>query len=225
MAVLAAVLLGACGDDGESAAPTTTSTTLSQVQLDKQKAERATLSAADLSGYTEDAPDPDDEEVDAAGADECIENNALLLRLGEDDDPRGAASPDFSREVHTVSSSVTFAETEDEARAAFAVVNRPALVGCLGDALSAELSNTAGFTNVRVTTSKLPAITAGDENVGYRLVIRANAGGQAITLNLEFTFLRAGRGVAVFQSLSETTTFPAADRARLAGVVGGRMAA
>ena len=223
VAVVAAVVLGACGDDGESAAPTTTSTTLSQVQLDKQKAERANLSAADLSGYTEDAPDPE-EEVDADGADQCVESNALLLRLGETEDPRGAAAPDFSREAHTVSSSVTFGETEEEARAALAVVNRQTLVGCLSDALAAELRATPGFTNVRVTSSKLPAITAGDENVGYRLVVRASAGGQSVTINLEFTFMRTGRGVAVFQSISETGTFPAAERTRLAALVAGRMA-
>lgn len=224
VAVVAAVVLGACGDDGESAAPTTTSTTLSQVQLDKQKAERANLSAADLSGYTEDAPDPE-EEVDADGADQCVESNALLLRLGETEDPRGAASPDFSREVHTISSSVTFGETEDEARTALAVINRQTLATCLGDALAAELRTTPGFSNVRVTSSKLPAITAGDETVGYRLVVRGTAAGQAVTINVEFTFVRTGRGVAVFQSLSETSTFPAADRTRLVELIAGRMAA
>ncbi len=223
MAVLAAVLMGACGDDGESAAPTTTSTSLSQVQLDEQKAERAVLSAADLSGYTEDAPDPDEEDV--AAAEECLEQNALLIRLGDDDDPRGAGSPDFTRDVHTVSSSVTFAETEDEARAALAVMDRQNVVTCLGDALAAELRGTPGFTDVRVTSSKLPAINAGDQNVGHRLVVRAGAAGQSITVNVEFTFMRAGRGVAVFQAVSETTTFPASDRSRLAGLVAGRMAA
>ncbi|MFP5316968.1 MAG: hypothetical protein ACLGI2_01595 [Acidimicrobiia bacterium] len=224
-ALVATVVLAACGGDGESAAPTTTSTTPSPVQLDKQRAQRAVLSLADLPGYTEDAPDPDDEDQAVASADECVEANALLLRLGEDDDPRGAASADFGREAHTVSSSVTFAETDEEARQAIAVLNRGATITCLSTALTEELRATPGFTNVRVTSSKLPGVTAGDENVGYRLVTRGTAAGQAVTINLEFTFVRVGRGVSVLQSVSETSTFPAADRARLLGLIAGRLAA
>ena len=225
IAILAAVLLAACGDDGESAAPTTTSTTLSQAQLDKQQAQRAVLSLADLPGYTEDAPDPDDEDEEFSSGEECIENNALLLRLGEDDDPRGASSADFSREAHTVSSSVTYGETDEEARQAIAVLNRGAVATCLSTALTEQLQATPGFGNVRVTNSKLPGVTAGDENVGYRLVTRATAAGQAVTINLEFTFVRVGRGVSVLQAVSETTTFPAADRTRILGIIAGRLAA
>ena len=66
-AMVAAALLGACGDDGESSAPTTiTTTTLSQEQLDKQKAERAVLSAADVAHYR------------AAGADVVLVGEALV---------------------------------------------------------------------------------------------------------------------------------------------------
>jgi hypothetical protein len=219
----AAVLLAACGGGGEAAAPTTTSTTVPQIELDKRKAEQAVLAAADLPGYTDDADE--DEGDDLAGASECVGASPLLVVLGEAGDPRGASSPTRSSGVHSVSSSVSFAETEDEATAALAVVEDEATATCLGNALVADMRATPGFTNPRLTTSRLPAVSAGDQQAGFRMVLRATVAGQVLTFNFDQTFVRAGRGVAVVFTFSEGATFPNAERSRLVTAVASRMAA
>lgn len=221
----AAVLLAACGGGGEAAAPTTTSTTVPQVELDKRKAEQAVLAAADLPGYTDDADEDEDEGEDLAGASECVGASALLVVLGETGDPRGASSPTRSSGVHSVSSSVSFAATEDEAVAALAVVEDEATATCLGNALVADMGATPGFTNPRLTTSRLPAVPAGDQQAGFRMVLRATAAGQVLTFNFDQTFVRVGRGVAVVFTFSEGATFPNTERSRLVTAVASRMAA
>ena len=231
--LMSVTLLVACGDgdeDSSSSQPVTTaapatSTTLSQIQLDKQKAGRIVLTAADLPGYTEDPPDSDDSDFGEEGA-ECFKNNALLLRVGEDGDPRGAFSADFSKgEDVTVGSGVTFGETEDEARSAITDISASTFPACFSRLLSAELKKDPTFTNVTATTTKLPAITAGDQSVGYRTVVKTRVAGTNLTINFDFTFVRVGRAVAVLDASSLGTPFPTAERTRLATVLAGRMAA
>jgi hypothetical protein len=234
LGLAAVLLLGGCGDDKDdaSSAPTTTvapatTTTLSQAQLDKQKAQRVVLTVADLPGYTVDPPDPsaDSPEFEAA-ANACVNNNPVIVSLGTDNDPRGASSPDFSKgDTLTVSSSVTFAETEDQARTALADLNVASFPACLSRAFTAELRKDPAFTNVSVTTTKLPAITAGDQSIGYRVVGKFRTQGTNATVNIDFTFVRVGRAVGNIEDLSVTTAFPAAERLRLATLIAGRMAA
>ena len=232
LGLAAVMVLGGCGDDNDSSAPTTTvppatTTTLSQAQLDQQKAGRIVLTATDLPGYTVDPPDPsgDSPEFEAA-ANACANNNPLVVQLGLDNDPRGATSPDFSKgETVTVSSSVTFADTEDQARSAMADLNAASFPACFSRAFLAELRKEPGYTNVTVNTTKLPAITAGEQSLGYRVVTRFRAEGTNVTLNVDFTFIRVGRAFAGLQDLSATTPFPEAERLRLAQAIAGRMAA
>ena len=231
---LAAVLvLSGCGDDEDSASSTTTTvapattTTLSQVQLDKQKAQRIVLTAADLPGYTQDPPDPsgDSPEFEAA-ANACVKNNPLIVALGQDTDPRGATSADFSKgETVTVSSSVTFGETEDAARSVMADLNAASFPACFSAAFTTELRKDTTNSNVTVTTTKLPAINVGDQSVAYRTVARFRTQGTNIVLNIDFTFIRVGRAFGSIQDLQATTVFPEAERLRLATALAGRMAA
>lgn len=224
-----------CGDDGkgeggESAAQTTiasTTTTLSQAQLDKAKAQRVVLTVADLPGYTMDPPDPTDTSSLGTDAAACVNNNALLIRLGDDPDPRGMLGSDFSKgDDLTVGSSVTFAETEDEARTAFTDLNAASFPSCFAKTFAAELKKQdPTFTNVTVNTTKLPAITAGDQSVGFRNVARVTSSGVNVTLNVDFTFIRVGRAVAELDTLTVASQFPAAERLRLATAIAGRMAA
>lgn len=227
------MLLGACGDDGDSASSTTTTvapattTTLSQVQLDKEKAQRIVLTATDLPGYTQDPPDPggDSAEFEAA-ADACVNNNPLIVALGQDTDPRGATSPDFSKgETVAVSSSVTFGETEDAARSVMADLNAAAFPACFSRAFTAELRRDTTNSNVSVTTTKLPATNVGDQSVAYRTVARFRTQGTNVVLNVDFTFIRVGRGFGSIQDLQVATAFPDAERLRLATALAGRMAA
>jgi hypothetical protein len=230
---LAAVLaFGACGDDNDSASSTTTvapatTTTLSQVQLDEQKAQRIVLTAADLPGYTQDPPDPsaDSPEFEAA-ANACVNNNPLIVALGTDTDPRGAVSPDFSKgDLTTVTSSVTFGDTEDAARSVMADLNAASFPACFSRAFTAELRKDTTNSNVSATTTKLPAINVGDQSVGYRTVARFRTQGTNVVLNVDFTFIRVGRGFGSIQDLQAQSVFPEAERLRLATVLAGRMAA
>ena len=230
LCVTAVLVLVACGDDEDSSTPTTvpsTSTTISQVELDKQKGQRVVLTAADVPGFTEDPPDADDDSVELeAAANACVNNDPLLARLGEDDDPRGASSPDFSRgEELTVNSGVTFGENDDQARASMTALGAATFTTCFSNALAEEIRRDPIFSNVSVTTARLPALNAGDQSVGYRSTARARAGGQAITFYFDFTFIRSGRVLSVISGLGIGTPFPEADRSRLATTIAGRMAA
>ena len=229
------LLLGGCGDDKdgkESSAPATTvapatTTTLSQAQLDKQKAQRIVLAVADMPGYTADPPDTssDTREFEAA-LNACANNNAVMVPLGTPNDARGATSQSFSKgETVGVSSSVTFAETEDQARTAMADVSAATFPACFSRALTAELRKDPTYTNISVTTTKLPAITAGDQSLGYRITAKVRTGGTNLTLYIDSTLIRVGRAVASVESSSVTTAFPAAERLRLATLIAGRMAA
>jgi hypothetical protein len=195
----AATLLAGCGDDGESSSSTTTMapttpTTLSQQQLDKQKAQRIVLTAADVPGFTLDPADPSDDspELDAA-VNACLNNNPLLVQLGSEGDPRGVDGDDFRKgETQRVSSSVTFADNDDQAKAAFNDLGAASFTDCFSRALTTRFRNDPEFTNVSVTTSRLPALTVGDQSLGFRNVMRARVAGTSVTLNFDFTFLRVG---------------------------------
>jgi hypothetical protein len=234
LGLAAVLLLGGCGDDKDdkkSSATATmvaaTTTTLSQAQLDKQKAERIVLTVADLPGYTADPPDSSSDSAEfEAAANSCANNNPVIVALGTKTDPRGASSPDFSKgDSVTASSSVTFAETEDKARTAMTDVGAAPFAACFSKAFTAELRKEPAYSNVSVTTTKLPAITAGDQSLGYRVVAKLRAGGTNVTLNVDFTFIRVGRAVSGVQASSTPAAFPAAERLRLATLVAGRMAA
>ncbi len=232
ISVVAVMLMVGCGDDKDSSSPTTvaptTSTTLSQIQVDEQKAQRALLTAADLPGYTVAPPDPDDENSPEIEADinACLNNNPVIILLGSDTDPRGASSPDFSKgDEITASSTVTFAESDDQAKAAITALSASTFPACFARALTAELRRDSDFTNVSVTTTKLPSLTVGDQSIGFRSVARFRAGGTAVTVNIDSTFIRSGRAVSVLDLSSVGTPFPQAERSRLATVIAGRMAA
>ena len=229
--VTAAILLVGCGDDesgapAPSGTPTTvapTSTTLSQIQLDDQKAQRIVLTAADVPGFTMETPEPDDSDY-LPGA--CFNGNAVLLRIGRDDDPRGALSPDFTdSQDATVGSAVSFAETEDEARAAFTALSAPSFTTCFGAEFAKELDSQPEFSNVTATVTRLPALAVGDQSIGYRTTVKARYTGVAVTTYFDFVFVRAGRAVAVVDAVATGTPFSNAGRTRLVTAVAGRLAA
>jgi hypothetical protein len=232
---VATVLLAGCGGGGSKSSTPSTSpaasapastTTTSQAEADKDKAQRIVLTAADVPGFTVDVANTSTKNADLeAAANACVNNNPLLVRLGEATDPRGARSPDFTMgETLTVGSSATFGETEDEARSAIAALSAPAFTGCFSDALAAELGKNPALTNVTVTTSRLPTVAAGDQSIGYRSTARLRVSGTAVTFYFDFTFVRTGRGVTVLSDVTVGNAYPEADRTRLATVLAGRMA-
>jgi hypothetical protein len=234
---VATVLLAGCGGGGSKSSkssstspaattPASTTTTTSQAQADKDKAQRIVLAAADVPGFTVDVANASTKNADLeAAANACVNNNPLLVRLGEATDPRGASSPDFTMgETLTVGSAATFGETEDEARSAIAALSAPAFTGCFSDALAVELRKNPSLTNVTVTTSRLPTVAAGDQSIGYRSTARLRVSGTAVTFYFDFTFVRTGRAVAVLSDVTVGNAYPEADRTRLAAAVAGRMA-
>ncbi len=232
--VAAVLLMTACGDDDNDSASQatttvapTTSTTLSQIQLDKQKAQRVVLTGADVPGFTAKAPDtnPDDAELEAA-ANACVNNNPLVIRLGSTDDQRGTSSPQFSKGATLeVGSSMTFGDTEDQTRTAIADVSGTSYGSCFSKANAATIRKLPGVTNVTAATTKLPALTVGEQSIGYRTVTTFRAQGQTVTINSDFTFIRVGRGLAELDTHSSPAGFPEAERVRLATTLAARMAA
>jgi hypothetical protein len=230
LGLVALVLLTGCGGGGGSSSPTTvatTSTTLSQAQLDKAKAQRIVFSAADLPGYTMDPAEAADDtavlEPDAAA---CANNNAVLAQLGEETDLRGATSADYSKgDAISVGSAATFADTDDQARAVFTDLGAASFPACFSRSLADALRKEPTLTNVTVTSTRLPPITAGEQSIAFRSVARFRSSGTALTLNADFTFIRVGRAVAAFYDSSIGTVFPADERARLAAALAGRMTA
>ena len=204
-------------------APATT-TTISQVQLDKEKALRVVLTAADLPGFTADPPDADDAGA-ASGAGECMGDNPVLYQLGEASDPRGATSNDFSKGAVTVRSDVTFAESDDVARAAVATLTTASFPACYSEILTSVLNEESNITNVSVTTTRLPTLNVGDQAVGFRATSKLRFNGMPITVYADSIFIRSGRGFTILELTSTPAPFPDAERLRLATTLAERMAA
>ena len=105
-------------------------------------------------------------------------------------------------------------------------LNAPSFPACLSRAFLNEFREARGLvTNVTVNTTKLPAITAGEQSLGYRTVVRFRAVGTNVTQNFDSTFIRVGRAFAALSGVSDTTPFPEAERLRLAQAIADRMAA
>jgi len=126
-----------------------------------------------------------------------------------------------------VASAVTFAETEDEARAALTDIGALSFPACFSRAFSeAVRRELSDFTIVSTTTTRLPALSVGDQDIGYRAVLKARVSGTPMTIYVDFTFIRSGRAVAIVDTTSASTApYPNADRLRPATTIAGRRAA
>ena len=235
LAVVVTMLLASCGGDGDSSSadrdgPTTTvapTSTIPPPAADKARAQRIVLTAADVPGFTAKPPDPEEDADDTSdeAVAQCAKNNPLVL---EGDDPRSADSPDFSKgdDEETVSSSATFAETEEAARLFMADIGAPAFAGCFDDAFTkvAAADPEARGVTFKVSTTPLPAPGVGDQSVAYRSVITGSQGRTRVTFNGDFTFIRTGRALAFFAVTKQGAPFRESERMRLASVIARRMA-
>jgi hypothetical protein len=223
------VLLVGCGgdDDSESSDSTTIPpTTRPTAELDKQRAGRIVLTAADLPGYTEDtSPDEDDDEVDRAFA-ACVQNDPVLT-AEEPENPRTVDGKDFDKgDELSVGSSATIAETQEQAQAAIAQLRNQTVLDCLQSAFRRELAASLdpGVTLRNVAVSALPVATAGDEAVGVRVAATLSAAGETVQVTSDVTAIRRERAVAFLVTNGVGNRFSNAEREALALKMADRMA-
>jgi hypothetical protein len=220
------VLVPACGgDDSDSSDPTTAPTTArATAEVDKARAGRIVLTAADLPGYTEDVSAEEDPEVDEAFA-ACVENDPVLTAQ-PGTNPRTVDGSDFDKsDEQSVSSTATIAETEDQARAAMARLRGQGVLDCLRTTFRDELRETLGSeaTLRSVEVDELPVSDAGDESVGLRLVATVGVQGQTVRITSDVTAIRRERAVAFLVTNGVNSPFPQAERTGLATKMAGRM--
>lgn len=243
------MLLG--GGDDETAAPATTTappavnttvapaatttapapvTTIPSATADRQRAQRIVLTLAALPGY-ENEPSSADESDPAyeAALTACFNNNPLLGQFAKGQPARGVEGNEFRRPSgeYAVGSGVYFAESGDLARAAIRDASGATVAQCIARAERAAVTNAPGWTTVTVTTTRLPALSAGEENVGYRTVIRSHSARANRDVDFAYgvTLVRVDRAVIVLYDSSVDGQIPEAERVRLANLLATRAAA
>ena len=193
---------------------------------DKARAERVVFTELDLPGLTRDADDPSDDESDSSDAafKECVNDDPLLTKLGEDD--RGAEST-FSNDDSTVTrgSSVTFAVTEEEAQAAFAELERSSFAGCFQDVLRASFEEGLGddATVGDFSVQPLTVEELGEETAAFRALVTLEGPGQTLELAFDFVFFRIGRGLGGFFAFDVGDPLDVAERVRLSEILSERL--
>jgi hypothetical protein len=215
--VVFGMALAACGD-GEK---------LPTAQEDKARAERIVLTEADVPGLTkEPADDSSDTSTDPSDVafEACLHNNPLLTTLGESERGADATFSDDDESV-TRSSAVTFAESEKDAKAAFAELTSDSFAGCLEgtfkSGLQAEIGSDADVSGLKVAA--VPVADVGDEAVAYRADVDLEAAGQSFPLSFDFVFIRADRGIVGLFAFDAAKPLDDAERARLAKILGDRL--
>ncbi len=209
-------LAGCSSDDEKVATP----------QQDKAAAERAVLTEADVPDMTRDEDDPSDDEEDPSDAafEECVNNNVLLTNLGEDE--RGAEST-FSNDdsSSTRGSSVTFAPSEDEAKSAFAELERSTFAGCFQDVLRTSFDEEVGAeaTVSEFSVEPLTVEELGDETAAFRAMVTLEGPGQTLELSFDFVFVRVDRAIGGLFAFDVGDPLDPAERVRLSEIITERM--
>ena len=223
--LLLVALTGCGGDDSSSDTPSTSPPpTRPQAEVDKERAARTVLTAADLPGYTEDTS-PDTQGSDAAVA-KCVKD-AAILTAKEATNPRTVEGKKFQKTEETsVISKATVAETEDQAKAALNEVRSKTVVDCIGREARAELVKglDPGVTITSVTVTVQTVAPVGDEATGVRFAVTLTAQGDTARVMSDTTFIRKDREIAFLTTATVNSSFPESERASLATKMAGRMA-
>lgn len=228
MALALVMVLWGCGDDDSQSSTRATAppTTRDPVAVDKERATRIVLTAADLPGYTGSTrPEQDAEQLENAFA-ACVENDPVILAK-ETANPRTVHGKDFSKgDALSVRSKATIAETEDQARTAVAKLRSKTVLDCLTRAVRAESTKALdpGITLTSVTVTSLPVASVGDEAVGARILLTLAAQGETVRVSSDVTVIRKERAVAFLSTNGSGTAFPESERASLAAKLADRMA-
>jgi len=186
---------------------------------DKAQAERIVLTEADVPDLTR--TEEEDSDDGSEPFQKCLNDNVLLTKLG--DGPRSAESS-FGNEDETIvrASAVNLAESEGDAMAAFAELNRANFVGCFEEAVRTAFEEelSGSFSNLEVI--KLPVEKVGDDTVAFRTTLDLELV-RSLALSLDYVFFRVGRGLGVLFSVDVDGTLDAAERTRLVKAIAGRL--
>jgi len=216
------MILAGCGGGGSGAtkAPTTPTTSRPTVEADKARATRALLTAADLPGYTEGAPDNSPEPSDAAFK-ACLGNDPLLTS-DETSNPRHAVGKELDKGTAFVSSEAVVAENEDQARTAMARLRGPDVPACFVKAMVDLEDPDVSFTNT--SAKPLATVATGDETAGLRVVSTATSGTTRFKFTIDFEVARRDRALAFLTTGGTGAGFADAERTALAQKMVDRLA-
>jgi hypothetical protein len=210
--LLLTVALVACGGDED--VPTAAE--------DRARAERMVFTAADLPDLTQGEEDDSDDEDDPVRA--CLNGNPVLTELGNG--PRSAEAT-FNDEEETLvrASTVNLAESEDDAKEAFAEVEGAAFLTCFEGAVREgfEEGIDEGLAATNLSVSNLRDAEYGDESVTYRVTLNLEVPGQTVPASFDYMFLREGRVVGVLFAFDINGSLADAERKRLAELLSDRM--
>jgi len=223
--LLLVALTGCGGDDSSSDTPSTSPPpTRPQAEVDKERAARTLLTAADLPGYTEDTSPDTNQGFEAAFAG-CVNNDPVLTAKAPAH-PRTVEGKDFEKGDLQVGSEATVAETEDQAKAALNQLRSRTVTDCIGRAARTELAKQLdpSITIISLNLTPLPVARAGDEAVGLRFVVTVSAEGETGRGTSDLTIIRRERAVARLNTGATDATFPESERASLATKMADRMA-
>jgi len=208
------------GSSGATKASTTPTTSRPTAEADKARATRALLTAADLPGYNEKAPDNSPDPSDAAFK-ACLGNDPLLTR-DETSDPRHAVGKELDKGTAFVSSEAVVAENEDQARAAVARLRGPEVPACFVKGMVDVKDPDVSFTNT--TAKPLATAAAGDEAAGLRVMTTATSGTTRFKFTIDFEVARRDRALAFLTTGGTGAGFGDGERTALAQKMVDRLA-
>ncbi len=235
-AIALALLLAACGSDGDttastpSTAPTTTSTTAPPADKDNAKAEAIVLAEADMPGYTL-VPDEEPELEDGTVWSEfnaCGQGNPVF---GPDDSlPDRADTTEFEKgELIQVTDMAEFWPSEPEYKAAFDILASDQFLACWEGSwirqFAGEDLGGASIGTVKSTRKTVAAPAGVDNALAITTTVTFTAGAVKVNMRMDATLLRKGRAGAYLTYMAPERAYPDAENDRLVGILAQRLVA
>lgn len=188
---------------------------------DNARAKAMQLTRADLgAGWTATrSTTPDDTDFRCAG---YAPDESDLTLTGE------AESPDLSLESQAafafVQSTASVYSTSAEGAASWRRTVKPGLLRCFTEILRKEVAKQPGLRFAVTSSRALPFARVAPRTAAYRISATVTSQGVPIPMVLDLVLLGNGRANGGFFVISALQPFPAAQEARLARTMAGRMA-
>jgi hypothetical protein len=208
-AITASVALSACGGDDSSPGASRPEQTRAAAAADRTVARSSVLVLSDLPpGWTI---------FDDRTGDTAPTRCEAVTKARATTSARATSRSFDHVPTGQVTQTVYLFATEPLARAAFHRFVSAAARTCLASQVKGTMSAraTKDVTFGHLTAGDLAIEPVGDERGGDNVTIDYTASGNAATLDLNFVFVRAGRGVSALALINETGTVDATLRSRL----------